>query len=264
MDKGDAEFESKVVTILNKHRDANANAPAALGVDPMMSAAFASDPGMSYTPPAALGQTTQVLPVGQAERRNNQYEECRRSLRIWPVDNMDLVAGLKSFFAKKLHLDDQYVEGLGHLKAKRHRDPRSKMPHEVIVTFETKEARDAIKSVAKELAPEGRAAGIRLQVPGFLSTNFKLLENLGYQMRAVDPTIRRVIKFDDENQDLMMDVRMGENWKRVRPADALAAKRNKTFVNTSGPADLSSCDIADFFAGATPATGANRQGTGPR
>lgn len=60
-----------------------------------------------------------------------------------------------------------------------------------------------------------------MQVPGHLLTNFKALENLGYQMRKVDSSIRRVIKFDDVTQDVVMDVCIADEWKRVRPAEAL-------------------------------------------
>ena len=80
------------------------------------------------------------------------------------------------------------------------------------------------------MAGDKDRAGIHLQILGYLTTNFKLLENLGYQMRAVDPAVRRVVKFDDENQDLMMDVKIGEDWGRIRPAEAQAAKMSKSFV----------------------------------
>ena len=91
--------------------------------------------------------------------------------------------------------------------------------------------------------------------------NFKLLENLGYQMRAVDQEVRRVIKFDDERLDLMMDVRLRGTWKRVRPADALKAKQNNPRISNAGPEVMSSDAISDFFA-TTPATGANAVPTG--
>ena len=45
----------------------------------------------------------------------------------------------------------------------------------------------------------------------------------------------------------MMDVEIGDSWKRVQPADALGAKRNKSFFNTTGPSNLSSSNIDDFF-----------------
>ena len=92
-------------------------------------------------------------------------------------------------------------------------DPRSKNANEVIITFRTRGVRDAVKAAARSLAGEGRGAGIRLQIPGFLSTNFRTLENLGYQMKKVDSSVRRVVKFDDAKMDLMMDVKVGDSWR---------------------------------------------------
>ena len=163
----------------------------------------------------------------------------------------NLKEGLKAFFRDKLKLDDSFISDLGDMVIKRHRDPRSKVQDEVLVLFENKEVRDAIKAASPNLAGEGRKAGVRLQVPGHLLTNFKLLENLGYQMKAVDSSVRRVVKFDDSNQDLVLDVRIGDEWKRVRPSEAQAAKMSKTFRSTNGPAEMNSSSIADFFGRAS-------------
>ena len=115
-----------------------------------------------------------------------------------------------------------------------------------------------MKAAGPKLAGEGRAAGLRLQIPSFLSNNFRVLENLGYQMRKMDPEVRRVVKFDDENQDLMMDVRVGGEWRRVYPSDARAARNHNPNLSF-GPSTMTSANISDFFAGPSPATGANRQ-----
>ena len=132
----------------------------------------------------------------------------------------------------------------------------------MVATFESREVRDAVRASSKNLAGCRVKAGIRLHIPGFLSTNFKLLENLGYQMKSASAGVRRVVKFDDENQDLMLDVKIGDQWRRIRPAEALAAKRSKSFVAPSGPLEMDSSNIADFFAGlpmpsGSQATGAN-------
>ena len=112
------------------------------------------------------------------------------------------------------------------------------MADEAIVVFSNKETRDAVRSAATNLAGHGKAAGIRMQVPGFLLTNFRALENLGYQMKKVNPSVRRVVKFDDDNMDVMMDVKIGDQWRRVRPADAIRAKKNTPGLPRSGPADM--------------------------
>ena len=117
-----------------------------------------------------------------------------------------------------------------------------------------------MKAAAPSLAGTS-SAGIRIQVPGYLTHNFKLLENLGYQMRAVDPSVRRVIKFDDDNYDLMMDVKVGDSWRRIRPAEARAAKNSNSFSVSTGPKEMTSAGIADFFTRVpnNPVTGANAQ-----
>ena len=66
-------------------------------------------------------------------------------------------------------------------------------------------------------------------------------------MRRVNRDLRRVIKFDDENMDVMMDVKIDDQWKRIRPADAITAKRNTPNLS-AGPAEMSSANISDFFA----------------
>ena len=133
-----------------------------------------------------------------------------------------------------------------------------------MVFFRSKEIRDTVKAAGPQLASLGRAAGMRLHLPGHMLTNFKLLENLGYQMRAVNSDVRRVIKFDDEHLDLMMDVKICGSWKRIRPDDALQAKRNNPALAKSGPEVLTGAGIADFFASSTPATGANAVPPGQR
>ena len=132
------------------------------------------------------------------------------------------------------------------MRVERHYDPRSKAKDEVVVVFSNKETRDAVRAAAPNLSGNN-AAGIRIQVPGHLLTNFKALENLGYQMRKVDRSVRRVIKFDDATQDVVMDVKIGDEWRRVRPTEALRAKKNTPRLS-AGPAEMTMANITDFFA----------------
>ena len=256
MDKGDDEFEAKVIRIIENQRSSQSRPQ--LGTDPMIAAAFANDPG-------ALGLGRSV-PQGRTDRQEQQFYEHRRSLRLWPVEGADPVAGFGVFLWEKLKLDEEFCSSIGNVAVRQYRDPRSKAKNEVIALFENSEVADAIRGSSSNLAGMGFRAGIRLHVPGHLMTNFKLLENLGYQMRAVDSNVRRVIKFDDQNLDMMMDVKMGDRWRRVRPPEAKAAN---TFSSSNGPEEMSSGNIADFFAnvsrapGASNATGANATQMGP-
>ena len=67
-------------------------------------------------------------------------------------------------------------------------------------------------------------------------------------MKRVDADIRRVVKFDDDSMDLMMDVRVNDVWRRVRPSDAIRAKRSNPNLSKNGPQDMTLDNITDFFA----------------
>ena len=217
--------------------------------------------------PSDLSQRLHLLAGGAAPgaggrdgRREQQYWEHRRALRIWPVQGPDLQAGLKAFLTDKLGFTEQDVKDMSPFNVTKHMDPRSKATNEVVVHFPNSGVTDTVKAAAPRLAPLGRAAGIRLHIPGYLLNNFKLLENLGYRMRTVNADVRRVIKFDDENLGLVMDVKVDGTWRRVRPADALAAKNaiGETVGLSSGPTPMSGSHIQDFFTNPPPAaTGAN-------
>ena len=147
-----------------------------------------------------------------------------------------------------MKLDKGFLELVGPVEIRRHFDPRSKAKHEVVVVFSNLETRDAVRASAVNLAGEGNRAGIRMQVPGHLLTNFKALENLGFQMKRVKADTRRVIKFDDETLDVMMDVRVDDVWRRVCPSDAIRAKRSNPNLSKNGPQDMTLDNITDFFA----------------
>ena len=166
---------------------------------------------------------------------------------MWPVPGPDLKNSFRAFLTDKLKLPADFLDTIGPITVQRHYDPRSKTKDEVLVVFSNRETRDAVRAAAPKLAGLGNAAGIRMQIPGHLLTNFKALENLGYQMRQVKPGLRRVIKFDDENLGVVMDVKVDDQWKRIKPADAINAKKNMPTLS-AGPAEMSVANISDFFA----------------
>lgn len=148
---------------------------------------------------------------------------------------------------------------MGRISYRRLKEPLSKARKEVLCTFDTKEARDLVKAASKHLASEGPNVGLRAQFPGFLLDTFRLLENIGYNLRASDDTVRRSVKFDDSAMDLMMDVKLGEEWKRIRPAEARIALLNNPKMRR-GPEEMSGEDLSGLVSKAlarSPATGAN-------
>ena len=89
------------------------------------------------------------------------------------------------------------------------------------MTFESTDARDAVRAAAHNLAGH-KDSGMRLHVPGHLEPHFKILENISYVLKGKYPSLRRNIKFDEQNMDLVLDFQTedGEQWRSVRPPQA--------------------------------------------
>ena len=66
--------------------------------------------------------------------------------------------------------------------------------------------------------------------------------NLSYDLKKRHPKLKRNVKFDEEDCGLFMEVRMSEegDWKRVKPAQAMAAvkKTRKGKVQGMGEDEL--------------------------
>ena len=106
--------------------------------------------------------------------------------------------------------------------------PRSKIKNEVVVVFSSTEVRDAVKGSARELAGHPNA-GIRLEIPFALQPSLKALESVSYRLKQKYPDIKRNIKFDDDEKDLVLDFCTDPSseapWRKVRPAQAKAMKK---------------------------------------
>ena len=107
------------------------------------------------------------------------------------------------------------------------REPKNKNKEEYIVTFESKQVRDAIKANASNLANHRETAGMRQHVPDHLQKDFHTL------MKQRHSALKRNIKFDEEDNGLFMDIKLKDDsdWKRVKPHQAGAA--NKKRMNTT-------------------------------
>lgn len=92
---------------------------------------------------------------------------------------------------------------------------------EVPVTIRDKETSDMVKASAVNLAGNSDA-GTRIQVPGYLMHNFRALEAVRYCMKKAGNIIKRLIKYSDNNLDLIMDVKVGDKWMRVNAVEARA------------------------------------------
>ena len=88
--------------------------------------------------------------------------------------------------------------------------------------------RDAFRSNAVKLAPVRRAARIRMTLPDFMMSSFKLLENEGYRIVQRRPGTRRNIKFNDLDSLLVMDIKLPDsNWVRVTPEQVARVSRSR-------------------------------------
>ena len=108
------------------------------------------------------------MSVTSEARREERFWECRRSLRLWPVKGEDN-GDLEAFLTEKLRMDEAFVKNeIGSVNIKKIRDPRSKLADEVIVQFECKEVRDAVKAQRPNLANFRDEPGMRLHLPNHL------------------------------------------------------------------------------------------------
>ena len=106
--------------------------------------------------------------------------------------------------------------------------PNGSVYKEIIVTFRDPGERDYYFSRARNLAAyraeDGSpTAGIRIDVPPFLMSSFKLLNDHGHEIRrAHGSETRRYIKFDEDNLSLVLEVRLPgqQKWTRIKPQQA--------------------------------------------
>ena len=189
--------------------------------------------------PPLLGQRHRPLEGGRlptplatrslspSDRRDDAYDLARRSLRLWPVSREgDITTRTREFLVSELLVDQQYAAELT-LTVKRtsapsrgrDRDPASRVKDEVLVVFESRRERDEVRSHARNLEKKGR--GLRLEVPDHLWPSFRVLQELGYELKQKSPSLRRNILFNDADSDLKLDFSHDSNeWKTVSPAEA--------------------------------------------
>ena len=128
-----------------------------------------------------------------------------------------------------MRLSSSFLSDMGEISVKRiTARPRSKIVGEVVAIFSSVDVRDAIKGAARELAGCSDA-GIRLEIPQYLQPSLKALETVSYNLKQKNPMVKRNIKFDDAEMDLVLDFCMDPGvddprWRKVRPAQAKVLK----------------------------------------
>ena len=138
-----------------------------------------------------------------------------------PINDGDVRKGLGNFLKNRLGLGPAFLADMGELSVKRVASgPRAKITGEVIAIFSSVDVRDAVRGAAKELAGSPDAV-IRLEIPTSLQPSLKALETVSFHLKKKHPKLRRNIKFDDAEMDLVLDFStdpdFGAPWRKVRP-----------------------------------------------
>ena len=200
---------------------------------------------------AVATAATQPVSLATMNRREAAYNLCRRSLKVWPVDGEDLVDALKVFLRSNLGMSDQTIDSLGEIKVEKRKGRVPEQKLEVLATFETAEDRDLVKAAGPNLAGKD-GVGLMIHVPGHLLDHLHVLNNVGYNIKQKIDGVRRTVKFDDNNMDIYMDIKIQDQWRRITPAEAkqVAASMPATASSVStGSRNLSVEDLTALVQG---------------
>ena len=193
-------------------------------------------------------QVTEMRILKTTDKQTERFWHARRSLRLWPLGR-GTKGDLEEYLLTKLRMDREFVEEeLGEVVMVRAREPKNKNKEEFIVTFETKQVRDAVKAKAANLANYREEAGMRLHVPDHMQKDFHSLMNLSYDLKKKHPGLKRNVKFDEHDNGFYMDVKMSEKaeWKRIKPDRAAAVTRNRDGGRTK---DLEADELRSLLEG---------------
>ena len=153
----------------------------------------------------------------QEESRIKKFDVARRSLRIWPIegnDRTELSTNLSAFLRGALNLSQERISDLGIEKMERTGIADNNVVHKELLVFSTAAARDFVSSRGPSLASyvngdRKPTAGFRVEVPDYLGAEWKLLDDVGYQLkREHGPETRKYIKFDEYNYRLYLEVKL--------------------------------------------------------
>ena len=169
-----------------------------------------------------------------------------------------LKAASADFLTDKLEFDRSFLDDVGDFHVERVVDPRSKVEQEVVIELPNPSIRDAIKARGFKL--QGKRAGIRIELPHYLKSDFNLLQSISYKMKMANPEMKRSVKFDDELLGLYLDVQIpGQDWRRIRPSQARAARDADPSIR-SGPLELSSNMISEAMRPSTSSAATSSPG----
>ena len=174
------------------------------------------------------GAAAAAAPAPTSSRADGDswYWRARKCLKVFPIEGKtddELLFSLDQFVLTKLRIppgtfnrdDIGFIRRVKSLK-------RTKIPNEVVVSFNSTDARDLVQSYARNLADcvteAGKpTAGLRMEIPERLIADFKALEQYGHALKSKHKNgFKRHIKLDDSCLGLYLDVFLPKQAKWIR------------------------------------------------
>ena len=181
--------------------------------------------------------------------RAARYWKARCSLRLWPIrgEGEDLRIELQKFLTHRLRLGEDVIADTGNCSIRKIPSSKknTKIEHEVTVEFPSVELRDVVRGAAYNLAGQDEA-GIRLEIPHHLMSDFQALNSASYRIKSKFRDCKRNVKFDDSCSGLVLDFKTdaASNWRKLRPEQAREILRDD-----GGQAEeMSTADMSELLA----------------
>ena len=190
---------------------------------------FSRADGTTYAAAAATQCTAEENGTYQRLKTpsNSWFWDARRCLRFFPIEGKtqeELLRSLDEFVLTKLKVPSGLLcnEDINFIRPVR-ATKRNKLPNEVLVSFSTVDARDLVHSYARNLGDwvgeDGKPlAGLRLEIPERLISDFKSCEQYGHAMKKKHGVgFKRHTKMDDSRLCIYMDMYLPAQkaWVRV-------------------------------------------------
>ena len=66
-----------------------------------------------------------------------------------------------------------------------------------------------------------------MEVPDYLQSNFRALENIAYCLKKKNSGLKRNVKLDDARLDVIMDIKLNDDsdWYTILPEHAVRASK---------------------------------------
>ena len=165
--------------------------------------------------------------VPSGDMNVKEYWSARKAIRIWPITGRatkDIWEATGRFFFNILgipecDLEEKSVVDIRRVAPTNNQKKRKSRTHdEVVVYLRDVETRDMIRSYAPSLAQHRGTAGMRLEIPCYLTGHFKCLERYGHLIKKIHgENLKWHVNFDDVELSLKLSVRMpdAESWESV-------------------------------------------------